>query len=352
MVSPQLEKGFIGIANDIWDEIISRKFTERQQKILKLILRLSYGCQKKSAIIPLLTHFELCGVRIQDAKKEITYLKECKVIEWNEKQLYALNKNYDEWRVSLVKEWNKDRFKELISLNLSMNKVTKSVSEQAGDRVESYENCKSGVTKSVNGDLRKVEVKEGGNPCGSKDEGTPKDMFKNNIKDSSCCLTPENEFNSKDEGIPSSRQGTVPATSETDTDSEQNEISSSDIDYRQAVADKYLRRRGKGLEITIADDQAIDELIKEGVPLQTALDGIDQAFDNFKPKHKRDEIRSVSYCATIIFSLHALREVDSKSKEDETPLDEVEPELEVPTSEYTQVDIQNMLAKLRAKQGG
>lgn len=329
MVSPQLEKGFIGIANDIWDEIISRKFTERQQKILKLILRLSYGCQKKSAIIPLLTHFELCGVRIQDAKKEITYLKECKVIEWNEKQLYALNKNYDEWRVSLVKEWNKDRFKELISLNLSMNKVT----------------------KSVNGDLRKVEVKEGGNPCGSKDEGTPKDMFKNNIKDSSCCLTPENEFNSKDEGIPSSRQGTVPATSETDTDSEQNEISSSDIDYRQAVADKYLRRRGKGLEITIADDQAIDELIKEGVPLQTTLDGIDQAFVNFKPKHKRDEIRSVSYCATVIYSLHA-----SRQAADQTAVT-VESEQESgavlqPDKQYNTDDLQKMLAELRAKQGG
>jgi hypothetical protein len=352
VVSPQLKDGFIGIANSIWDEIISRKFTERQQKILKLILRLSYGCQKKSATIPLLTNFELCGVRIQDAKKEITYLKQCKVIEWDGKQIYSLNKNYDEWRVSLVKEWNEEKFKELISINLTVYKVTKSVSKQAGDGVGSYEKCKSGVTKSVSGDLRKVEVKEDENPCGSKDEGTPKDMFKDNIKDSSCCLTPENEINSKDEGIPSSRQGTVPATSETDTDSEQNEISSSDIDYRQAVADKYLRRRGKGLEITIADDQAIDELIKEGVPLQTALDGIDQAFDNFKPKHKRDEIRSVSYCATIIFSLHVLREVDSKSKEDETPLDEVEPEIEVPTSEYTQVDIQNMLAKLRAKQGG
>ncbi|MBE0344477.1 hypothetical protein E4V51_33365, partial [Paenibacillus sp. 28ISP30-2] len=127
-------------------------------------------------------------------------------------------------------------------------------------------------------------------------------------KEGSCCLTPEDEFNSKDEGISSSRQGTVPATSETDTDSEQDEISSSDIDYRQAVADKYLRRRGKGLEITFADDQAIDELIKEGVPLQTALDGIDQAFDNFKPKHQRDEIRSVSYCSTVIYSLHASRQ--------------------------------------------
>ncbi|KKD53919.1 MULTISPECIES: phage replisome organizer N-terminal domain-containing protein [Paenibacillus] len=171
-------------------------------------------------------------------------------------------------------------------------------------------------------------------------------------KDNCCCLTPETEIKSEDEGIPFTRQDAVPVTPETDADSGQDEISSSDIDYRNAIANKYLQRRGKGLHITAADETSIDELLAAGVPLQTALDGIDQSFDKFKPKHKRDGIRSLSYCATIIFSLHALREVDSKSKEDETPLDEVEPEIEVPTSEYTQVDIQNMLVKLRAKQGG
>ncbi|NMP10582.1 phage replisome organizer N-terminal domain-containing protein [Paenibacillus polymyxa] len=170
-------------------------------------------------------------------------------------------------------------------------------------------------------------------------------------KESCCCLTPETEINSKDEGIPSSRQGTAPATSETDTDSEQNEISSSDIDYRQAVADKYLRRRGKGLEITVADDQAIDELIKEGVPLQTVLDGIDQAFDNFKPKHKRDEIRSVSYCATVIYSLHASRQTTDQS----TVTVECEQESDSALQsdeQYNTDNLQKMLAELRAKQGG
>jgi hypothetical protein len=196
-----------------------------------------------------------------------------------------------------------------------------------------------------------VEVKEDENPCGSKDEGIPKDMFKDNIKDSSCCLTPDNEINSKDEGIPSSRQDSVPATSETDTDSEQNEISSSDIDYRQAVADKYLRRRGKGLEITFADDQAIDELIKEGVPLQTVLDGIDQAFDNFKPKHKRDEIRSVSYCATVIYSLHASRQTADQNAV--TVEREQESDSVIQSDEqYNTDNLQKMLAELRAKQGG
>ncbi|PNQ80595.1 replication protein [Paenibacillus sp. F4] len=343
MVSPQLKDGFIGIANSIWDEIISRKFTERQQKILKLILRLSYGCQKKSATIPLLTNFELCGVRIQDAKKEITYLKQCKVIEWDGKQIYSLNKNYDEWRVSLVKEWSEEKFKELISLNLARNKVTKSVSEQAGDGVESYEKCKSGVTKSVSDDLRKVEVKEDENPCGSKDEGTPKDRFKDNIKDSSCCLTEQSDISQSEQ----ENQDTVLAEADADSD---RVVSSTE--YRNQIAKKYLQRRGKGLEITMNDESVVNDFATARIPLRTVLDGIDQSFDNFKAKNKWDEIRSLSYCATIVYSLHANREAAGKNQGGESTLpDKAEPQ-DVTPSEYTEADIADMLAKLRAKQGG
>ncbi|MEK3787594.1 phage replisome organizer N-terminal domain-containing protein [Paenibacillus sp. FSL K6-1230] len=177
------------------------------------------------------------------------------------------------------------------------------------------------------------------------------DLEKEKEKDSSCCLLPEAEVNSKDEGIPSSRQGAVPATPETDTDSGQAEILSAELDYRKAVASKYLQRRGRGLDITMADEASIDELQAASIPLQTALDGIDQSFDKFKPKHKRDEIRSLNYCTTIIFSLHASRQVAIERT------DAVEHEQEdvfvlKPTEQYTEGDLQQMLAELRAKQGG
>ncbi|MEK5142546.1 phage replisome organizer N-terminal domain-containing protein [Paenibacillus sp. FSL M7-0134] len=173
------------------------------------------------------------------------------------------------------------------------------------------------------------------------------------LEKESCCLTPETEIKSEDEGIPFTRQDAVPVNPETDADSGQNEVSSSDIDYRNTLANKYLQRRGKGLDITAADETSIDELLTAGVPLQTALDGIDQSFDKFKPKHKRDGIRSLSYCATIIFSLHALREDVGKGERVESPLPyKPESQIDVPPSEYTESDIQSMLAKLRAKQGG
>ncbi|WP_025718413.1 phage replisome organizer N-terminal domain-containing protein [Paenibacillus sp. 1-18] len=221
------------------------------------------------------------------------------------------------------------------------------------EKVREYERKRKADQRAKRKKLQLSEPSPGNVPDSPGDVTPLEVRSKTKEKEGSCCLTPENEINSKDEGIPSSRQGAVPATPETDTDSGQDEISSSDIDYRNAVANKYLQRRGKGLDITAADETSIDELQAAGVPLQTALDGIDQSFDKFKPKHRRDEIRSLSYCTTIIFSLHALREVVSKSKKVETPSpDKAEPQIEVPPSEYTEEDIQSMLAKLRAKQGG
>ncbi|KAA8782550.1 replication protein [Paenibacillus amylolyticus] len=338
MASPQLKNGYIGIANEIWDEIISRKFTERQQKVLKLVLRLSYGCQKKEAVIPLLKHFELCGVRIQDAKKEISYLRQCKVISWDGKQIYSLNKNYDEWRVSLVKEWDRDKFSELISLNLSKTKVTKSVTQTEDELPESYEKCNSEVTKSVTDELRKVEVEEGSNPCESKAEGTSKDMFKDSIKVSCCLSNPDSLFEPY-KGNPDSAP-----KPEADTGSDQ-EVSQ--IDYRNQVASRYLQRRGKGLEISFNDEETVNQFKAERIPLQTVLDGIDQAFNNFKPKNKWDQIRNLSYCATVVYSLHAKRQ---NSNEVVVPVPDTRPDEESEAT-VTEDDLKEMLAALRSKQG-
>jgi hypothetical protein len=255
--------------------------------------------------------------------------------------------------------WDSDRFDSLIHQNLK-RKTSQNVnfSDDQSKPLDQGENDKT--SQNMKSDFTKHEVLEGENftkrevesdskPCGSKAERVSKDMFKDNIKDNSCCFnTPDGEPITKDEGTPFTRQDAVPVTPETGTDSIQDQISSSDIDYRQAVADKYLRRRGKGLEITSGDEQVIDELIKDKIPLQTALDGIDQAFDKFKPKHKRDEVHSLSYCAPVIYSLHAIR-----------PAAEDEPEVRSNTAsepieygEYSEDDVQRMLEQLKANREG
>ncbi|OKP95095.1 phage replisome organizer N-terminal domain-containing protein [Paenibacillus sp. P46E] len=133
-----------------------------------------------------------------------------------------------------------------------------------------------------------------------------------------------------------------------DADSYRN---AEELDYRRQVANLYLARRGKGLEISAKDEITIEELITDGVPIHIALAGITKSFDNFKPQHRKSEIKSLSYCSGVIYDLHT---AESKRKADEPEIKsehikqaEME-QINVPTEE----DIQKMLAKMRSKRGG
>ncbi len=349
------------LANELWNELIRRNFTKRQKDILLFIWRLSYGCNLKDAYIPKLKDFEICGIPATHIKKELLFLENAKVITWqHSEKLFSINKDYDLWQISPVMGWDSDRFDNLIHQNLK-RKTSQNMkfSDDQSKPLDQGENDKT--SQNMKYDFTKHEVSEGENftkhevegdsiPCGSKAERVSKDMFKDNIKDNCCCFnTPDGESKTKDEGMPFTRQEWNPVTSETGTDSIQDKISSSDIDYRQATADKYLRRRGKGLEITKSDEQVIDELIKDGVPLQTTLDGIDQAFDKFKPKHKRDEVHSLSYCAPVIYSLHAV----NPSEDDKPESDLISAASErIESSEYSEDDVQRMLEQLKANRKG
>ncbi len=123
-----------------------------------------------------------------------------------------------------------------------------------------------------------------------------------------------------------------------------------ELDYRKQVASLYLARRGKGLDISAKDELTIDELIADGVPIHIALAGISKSFDKFKPKHSKSEIKSLSYCAGIIYDLHAEEIEAANNTEDQNKPDSkiIEPVGNVPSEE----DVAKLLATLRAKREG
>ncbi|MCY9543806.1 hypothetical protein M5X02_24510, partial [Paenibacillus alvei] len=119
----------------------------------------------------------------------------------------------------------------------------------------------------------------------------------------------ENEKNDEKDSRPDSietilglnvKQDAIPNNSDADS-----ERKISVQEYRSQITAKYLQRRGKGLVISNTDEEEIDKYISDRIPLRTVLSGIDQSFDTFKPKHGRDEIRSLKRCSPIIFDLHA-----------------------------------------------
>lgn len=137
------------------------------------------------------------------------------------------------------------------------------------------------------------------------------------------------------EEIKSDSQDAVPAG---DSDSNRK---AAELEYRNTVSSRYLDRKGSGLIITIKDEAFISELIADGVPLTIALDGINQSFDKFKPKHKKDSIKSLGYCEGAIYGLLAKQEDKSSNT--------VAHEESVP--EISQDEYRKTLEKLKAKRG-
>lgn len=344
MADTQPEKGFVRLANDLINELIRRNFTKRQKDILLYVWRMSYGCNLKVAHIPKLKDFEICGVPATHIKSELKHLENANVINWDRKEkLFSIKKDYDLWQITPVVGWESERFNALIHLNLkrkTSQNVNFSESEQDD---ETSQNVNPDFTKHEvfkEGNFTKNEVEGGSNPCGCKSEEVSKDSsFKNIIKDSSnsCCLKEDSIMNqgSQNEIKPDS-QDAVPAG---DADSNRK---AAELDYRKQVSDLYLKRRAKGFDLAPKDELFLDELLKDAVPISIVLTGIDQAFDKFKPKHKKDEIKSLSYCEGIIYGLNAMRD-----NEPQQPVEEQEAEEEC----SSQDEYQRTLEKLRSKRG-
>jgi len=148
MANPQPTDSHLRLAVAIQDELITGDFTKRQYKAINLILRASWACGKKYAIIPKYTrYFCACGIYKQDIKKTLETLVKNKVIFWDkDTNVFEFNKNFEEWRISYHPDANKSLIKELTHLNLSNKQNTYSVSET---RTESENNTYSVSNKSL-----------------------------------------------------------------------------------------------------------------------------------------------------------------------------------------------------------
>lgn len=62
------------------------------------------------------------------------------------------------------------------------------------------------------------------------------------------------------------------------------------------VEKHFCARRGKAFNVSPSDFTEIKQMIVDGLPVELINRVVDESFDNYKPKHKRDEIRSITYC--------------------------------------------------------
>lgn len=77
-------------------------------------------------------------------------------------------------------------------------------------------------------------------------------------------------------------------------------------DYLTEILDYFIQLRAQGLHYSPNDLTAAKELLTSEVPLENAKKWLHECFINYKPKHPRDKINSLSYCVGYILDKHTL----------------------------------------------
>jgi phage replication O-like protein O len=115
MASPQLENGYTRMANELYEAIMTSDFSKRQRNVLDLVIRLSYGCGKRNAILRP-SDYEIVGVGRNHIKDTLKELKDANVLVING-DVTHINKDYKLWKISKVGK--SERLSEIIRRNLA-----------------------------------------------------------------------------------------------------------------------------------------------------------------------------------------------------------------------------------------
>lgn len=190
-----INKGYVKIANNLFENIIFRDFTNRERAVICLVIRLSYGFNHKRAVIKPKVRFSLIGVHRQHIDRTLDSLIDKKVILQYSNDEYALNKHFDEWEVRLNKHFDVDSFNSLKGLQFRED-VTATVTNFEKSNHHGYNEVTTTVTNFENMlPPRLQEQPENAN--GAEDTGIPKDIFKDMLNTSlNTCIKGNDDTNS------------------------------------------------------------------------------------------------------------------------------------------------------------
>ena len=106
MASPQKENGYTGIANELLEKIVASGLNGTEMAIILHIIRKTYGFQKKQDEISLSQFMKAIPVSKPTVCNALNNLQLVKILKLVKKgsslhssNLWAFNKNYDEWQL-------------------------------------------------------------------------------------------------------------------------------------------------------------------------------------------------------------------------------------------------------------
>ncbi|MBT4485532.1 MAG: replication protein [Candidatus Latescibacteria bacterium] len=96
-ISPQLEKGYLSIANEIIEALARTKMSAYQSRIIMAILRRTYGFHKKEDQISIWRIANMTGIRETHVSRTLKELEMRKII-CRRGKIIGFNKYYDQWK--------------------------------------------------------------------------------------------------------------------------------------------------------------------------------------------------------------------------------------------------------------
>lgn len=103
--NPQLEGGYIRLANELYDAILKWPFTATELKIVMVILRKTYGFRKTQDVISLSQFDVMTGIKKQNTNLPLRALIDRKIVNCEgsgQGRLLSINKHYHEWSTRKV----------------------------------------------------------------------------------------------------------------------------------------------------------------------------------------------------------------------------------------------------------
>lgn len=122
MANVQTENGYTKIADELLEALYSTNFSEPERRMIDLIIRYSYGCNKHSITLKQWNDICLAGIPAGKIQHYLNHLKTSNILFIDEDtKTLMLNKNYDQWRIPTVNGYDPEQAKTLLSFNLKVN---------------------------------------------------------------------------------------------------------------------------------------------------------------------------------------------------------------------------------------
>jgi len=133
--NPQTEDGYLRISNELWDAWMCSRFNAREDRLLKVIVRFSYGLNRTFALLSKTDLAHFMNDHLPNVEPVIKSLRAKNVIKVEADSTrgllrLTLNKHYEDWQVNQTLKRDSEYFEKVVRKMFNNTKVLDDQTDQ------------------------------------------------------------------------------------------------------------------------------------------------------------------------------------------------------------------------------